>query len=219
MPQSTPQDPTSVYRYFDAYGLLLYVGITKTGVARNRQHNNDKEWWNFVASQEVDHCPSQELAHVREIELIRRYLPPFNNQHNPEYVPMRTFYIEARRAKLLEMSPDKILAHKGRKIALRLVACDEKESSAEFVTELDDAAVACRLRHVPERRVFIEGTGLRLGCISAVRHVGPFARIFLAQIKKGWRFDGAIAHIRNAQQKDPTYEVRRLFLTNARRAA
>lgn len=87
--------PTSVYRYFDQGGLLLYVGITARGIARQREHNADKEWWPFVARQEVDHFESREAAAKRERHLIRQFHPPFNKQHNPHHDELRQIYLTA----------------------------------------------------------------------------------------------------------------------------
>jgi hypothetical protein len=87
---------TSVYRYYDQFGVLLYVGITKQGIGRNRQHNADKVWWQWVTLQEVDHFDSRDDAHAREVALIRKYRPPFNVQHNTEHRVLSTAYIAAR---------------------------------------------------------------------------------------------------------------------------
>lgn len=86
-------DPTSVYKYFDARRILIYVGITGVGIARNRQHNESKEWWQHVVSQEIEHFNSRELAHEREVQLIDKYRPPFNKQHNKDHAAARRFYL------------------------------------------------------------------------------------------------------------------------------
>ena len=85
--------PTSVYKYFDARRILIYVGITSGGIIRNRQHNESKEWWRYVVSQEIEHFGSRSLAHEREVQLIQRFRPPFNKQHNADHVAARRFYL------------------------------------------------------------------------------------------------------------------------------
>lgn len=85
--------PTSVYRYYDRFGVLIYVGITKQGMGRNRQHNATQEWWSLVCRQEVEHHPTRRAAEARERELIRQHRPPFNKQHNLGWQEMRAAYL------------------------------------------------------------------------------------------------------------------------------
>lgn len=91
----TPE-PTSVYRYYDQNRLLLYVGITSRATKRQREHNGDKDWWPFVASQEVEHYPTRTLAATRERQLIVEFRPPFNTQHNIDHENLRALYLAAR---------------------------------------------------------------------------------------------------------------------------
>lgn len=90
---NTGSDPTSVYRYYDRIGILIYVGITRQGMGRNAQHNGKAEWWPFVARQEVEHYPTRGAAAMREKELIRGHRPPFNKQHNHDYEVSRAAYL------------------------------------------------------------------------------------------------------------------------------
>lgn len=92
-PPQAPSEPTSVYRYYDAGNLLLYVGITSRGARRNSEHNDSKQWWKYVARQEVDHYPDRRTALIRERDLIRRHRPPFNTQHNIDAAGVRAAYI------------------------------------------------------------------------------------------------------------------------------
>lgn len=92
-PITAPLTPTSVYRYYDATGVLLYVGITSRATTRQREHNADKEWWPYVARQQVEHFPSRQAAHDHEKALIRKFHPPFNRQHNPDHEAIRTLYL------------------------------------------------------------------------------------------------------------------------------
>lgn len=85
---------TSVYRYYDNGGVLLYVGITDRGVRRNREHNATKDWWRFVSGQKVEHFPTRNAAESRERELIQQFRPPFNIQHNPSHEHARRTYLK-----------------------------------------------------------------------------------------------------------------------------
>lgn len=84
---------TSVYLYFDHRGILIYVGITARGKARQIEHNQAAEWWRYVAKQEIEHYESREEAAVRESWLIRNRRPPFNNAGNCEYRQLRAAYL------------------------------------------------------------------------------------------------------------------------------
>lgn len=89
----TALSPTSVYRYYDRDGLLIYVGITSRGARRNYEHNTSKDWWPYVARQEVDHYETRALALRHERSLIIRHRPPFNRQHNPDADATRAVYV------------------------------------------------------------------------------------------------------------------------------
>lgn len=89
-------DETSVYRYYDKSGFLIYVGITGRGTGRNAQHNRNAQWWPFVARQEVEHYATRHVAHTREKSLIREFRPPFNIQHNPDAASLKAVYLAFR---------------------------------------------------------------------------------------------------------------------------
>lgn len=93
-----PSATASVYKYFDKAGILIYVGITECGIARNRQHNESKEWWKFVHRQQIEHFQSRAVAHEREVQLIERFRPPFNKQHNKDHGAARRFYLDMTQA-------------------------------------------------------------------------------------------------------------------------
>lgn len=106
-------DATSVYKYFDKGGILLYVGITGAGILRQRQHNQSKEWWKFVSRQLVEHFDSRSLAHEREVALIKRFNPPFNKQHNKQHAAARRYYLDLVEGRVDPPEPapyDKVLA-------------------------------------------------------------------------------------------------------------
>jgi hypothetical protein len=88
--------PTSVYQYYDADGILIYVGITGRGAARNMEHNKSKSWWSLVASQTVEHYKTRRTAEQREASLIRKMAPPFNVQHNRDHLAAKDAYLIRR---------------------------------------------------------------------------------------------------------------------------
>ena len=69
---------TSVYRLFDADGLLLYVGITRQGHHRLHEHARDKAWWRDVASATFEHLPTRDAALRREAQAIHTEAPLYN---------------------------------------------------------------------------------------------------------------------------------------------
>lgn len=90
--------PTSLYRFYDAEDRLLYVGITNHLMRRTTRHAADKPWFSAVARSEVDHYPTRAAALAREAELIRELQPVHNIQGRGRLKP----YPEER-----TMSPDK----------------------------------------------------------------------------------------------------------------
>lgn len=88
--------PTSVYLYYDEHDFLVYVGITSRGMKRQREHNDTKTWWKYVARQEVEHHPSRPAAEDRERYLIQRHRPPFNTVHNPDHKASKASYLKSR---------------------------------------------------------------------------------------------------------------------------
>ena len=92
---------TSVYRYYDRHGILIYVGMTSRGAQRQGEHVASKDWWQFVARQEVDHFPTAAAARAHERQTIASRLPPFNTQHNPMHRQQRAAYLAAQSARAL----------------------------------------------------------------------------------------------------------------------
>lgn len=141
-PDSSHNQPTSVYRYYDSQDLLLYVGITSRATRRQREHN-DKEWWPFVVRQEVEHYPSRPHAESRERGLIRRFRPPFNTQHNPDHAVTRAAYHDLMAGR--KVTPGALAAaaagrEKGK--VLPLLVDHASPSSLLLVTSLADALIS-----------------------------------------------------------------------------
>lgn len=79
---------TYIYRFFDSYGSLLYVGITKDFKNRMSNHSTSQPWWPEVSRMEVDFLPSWEEASSEEVLAISLESPRYNSrndqQKNPE---------------------------------------------------------------------------------------------------------------------------------------
>ncbi len=69
---------TALYRFFDADGALLYVGITHDIEQRWAAHERDKPWWPQVAERPVEWFESRRLALQAELKAIREEAPVHN---------------------------------------------------------------------------------------------------------------------------------------------
>jgi hypothetical protein len=68
---------TTVYRFYDKAGSLMYVGITNNGLSRFQNHSR-KEWWSRVATIKVEHWPTRQKALIREAFFIAKLKPELN---------------------------------------------------------------------------------------------------------------------------------------------
>jgi hypothetical protein len=80
-PPGPPPPPVSLYRFFDAGGTLLYVGITSKNSKRWDGHIRDKQWWGRVRTAVIEHYPDRPSAIAAERAAIKSEGPEFNVQH------------------------------------------------------------------------------------------------------------------------------------------
>jgi hypothetical protein len=153
MSQSTAQDhyPTSVYRYYDSLGCLIYVGITRQGIGRNFQHNMKAEWWPYVVRQEVEHHPTRLAAARREKELIHEFRPPFNKAHNEMWQHHRAAYLAVRMS--LPSNPTWSDCWKFLDRRLPLLMMNRDDVAVEFVSDPSAAIIAQTVSCVGNNRV------------------------------------------------------------------
>ena len=78
--KATPSQ--ALYRFFDADGHLLYVGISLNPGERWKQHRADKPWWLEVASITIDHLPDRDAALQAETAAIKSERPRYNIAQN-----------------------------------------------------------------------------------------------------------------------------------------
>lgn len=149
MDQSTSGDatPTSVYRYYDSHGILIYVGITSRGIGRNREHNRRAEWWPHVGAQEVDHFLTRAQALDVERDLIQRFRPPFNSQHNPNYRAARAEYLTM----VEQFPPDESFMDLWRRMA-RVLPLNVVEDDGETIVASSHLAFSAVARTVATHR-------------------------------------------------------------------
>lgn len=72
---------TSLYRHFDASGVLLYVGIASDPRRRREQHQRSSKWSALADEMTVEWFPTREEAHDAEKVAIANELPIFNTTH------------------------------------------------------------------------------------------------------------------------------------------
>jgi hypothetical protein len=87
MPGDDTSTPTSVYRYYDDLGRLLYVGVTARGHSRATEHARSKPWWPLVARAEIEHFSTRDRALDEERYLIGYHQPPYNTQGRAASIP------------------------------------------------------------------------------------------------------------------------------------
>lgn len=73
---------TTLYRFYDRDGLLLYIGIAGNPARRFKQHNDDKLWWSTVATSTMEHYPTRAAALKAEKLAIEAEVPLHNWVHN-----------------------------------------------------------------------------------------------------------------------------------------
>ncbi|NOD65791.1 GIY-YIG nuclease family protein [Ruegeria sp. HKCCD6109] len=80
----SPRDldkPVSIYRVFDAEGVLLYVGQSSSPLSRLDEHKRLQVWQMQIASVTVEWHATREDALAAEKEAIREEGPVWNYHH------------------------------------------------------------------------------------------------------------------------------------------
>jgi hypothetical protein len=80
IPETLPARRVMVYRFLDATGGLLYVGVTKRPGGRWGCHRRTARWWPSVRSVLVEWHPHERSALESEVEAIRSEGPRFNTR-------------------------------------------------------------------------------------------------------------------------------------------
>lgn len=72
----------ALYRFFDASGDLLYIGITLNPGGRWKQHREDKPWWEEVGDITLETYPDRPSVLDAERKAIITEHPRYNKTHN-----------------------------------------------------------------------------------------------------------------------------------------
>jgi len=79
-----------LYRFFDAEGVLLYVGLTYDLVQRFAQHSVERWWWGHWATVTATRYDSRAELEAAERKAIKSEKPLYNEVHN-KTMRIRTF--------------------------------------------------------------------------------------------------------------------------------
>lgn len=69
---------TTLYRYFDSEGRLLYVGITGDNTKRQSQHRRNSFWFGEISHASFEHFDNRDQAEAAETKAILREKPMYN---------------------------------------------------------------------------------------------------------------------------------------------
>ena len=72
----------TLYRFYDAEGALLYVGITKFFEPRLKQHYKNAEWFFETASVKLEHYKTRQEVERAETQAIESENPRYNIAKN-----------------------------------------------------------------------------------------------------------------------------------------
>lgn len=73
---------TNLYRHYDNKGILLYVGISLSAVARLCQHRDHSQWFKDISKVTIEKYEDRKTALLAEKEAIRKEKPTWNIKHN-----------------------------------------------------------------------------------------------------------------------------------------
>lgn len=76
-----PRHPHALYRFFDATGRLLYIGITFNLASRFPSHSDDKPWWSQVDTIRVEGYADRSAVLAAEKAAIKAERPLYNVAH------------------------------------------------------------------------------------------------------------------------------------------
>ena len=74
-----------IYRHYDKSGILLYVGISISHLARLSSHKKNAAWFDKIETIKIEKCESEELSILLEKLAIILEGPVFNKKRpSPE---------------------------------------------------------------------------------------------------------------------------------------
>ncbi|WP_169739757.1 GIY-YIG nuclease family protein [Amycolatopsis taiwanensis] len=82
-------NPQVLYRLYDQFQQLLYVGITMDPVTRFHDHKANKPWWTQIANISLEHFDRREDVEEAEARAILEENPLYNVVGRPAMGPVK----------------------------------------------------------------------------------------------------------------------------------
>ncbi len=195
--------PTCVYRYYDRFDVLLYVGVTSRGTARNFEHHQHAEFWPYVARQEVEHLEDRGQALAFERSQIREHRPPFNKQHNLDCASMKEAYLAFIEAQGDSSGPFMdVYRRLGKRLPLILKNTSDETGVTAWLTQLGDGVVARTVEMPPNDVRVVAEDGTVVGRVCNVENRAIYSLV-TARVRKGAAIETAVATLRTITLKHP----------------
>jgi len=80
---------TELYRHYDSWGRLLYVGVSLSSLGRLADHRTTCSWFKLIKMIAVDLYPTRALALQAERDAIEKEKPYFNRVHRRGWKDVR----------------------------------------------------------------------------------------------------------------------------------
>lgn len=74
----------SLYRHFNARGVLLYVGVSNSPLYRFKSHRNYSHWSDEIVRMDIEHFPCRKSAFAAETAAIKSEKPRHNVRQKPK---------------------------------------------------------------------------------------------------------------------------------------
>lgn len=137
-----PKSTHVLYRFFDAQGNLLYVGITNDPEQRFRGHQGDKSWYHHVATAKMEHFETRAELMAAEIAAIEGEKPKYN----------KTYAVSPLQSVRVRENTQAVSVFGGDASRFRSpdsIACDEPEEPADDEPLRLRIPIPCNLCHAP----------------------------------------------------------------------
>jgi hypothetical protein len=96
----------TLYRFYNADGNLLYVGISNTWYQRFHQHERKSGWFSRVTHATFESYDTREAVEAAELVAIKTENPEFNKASNPAYETPTDHFQKIKLWALSDLEPD-----------------------------------------------------------------------------------------------------------------